>query len=269
MEAEEKVKEKIGFGWPDQRNLMIIALAVSMITAVATELPPIIKAVGLILAIAWGADVVRTITHDGIGTGVPSIGMLALGMGMVGAFAGMSMSGFFATGVGSYVGVLIGVALVAIGGLIYGLVAVKIIKMEIPVMVRGMIELTTAGALVVINASSMLAGTWHMDAVLGSVVASGWIAVIFILSAMGMLHPYNACLGPDERRGRTLTLSVEIGAILCMLLGINLVFADPVDGSLLILVSLIIWIASYISFVKACMREAYETVGTGLIKTLG
>jgi tetrahydromethanopterin S-methyltransferase subunit C len=269
METEEKSKKKIELGWPGQRNLMIIALVVSVITAVATELPPMIKAVGLILAIAWGADVVRTITHYGLGTGVPSIGMLALGMGIVGAFAGMSMSGFFETGIGSYAGVLIGVALVAIGGFIYGWVTVKIIKMEIPVLMRGLAELCTVGALVVINASSILAGTWHIDAVLGSVVASGWIAIIFILSAMGMLHPYNACLGSEERRGRTLTLSVEIGAMLCIILGINMVFADPLDGSLLILVSLIIWIASYVSFVKACMKEAYETVGTGLIKTLG
>jgi len=85
---------------------------------------------------------------------------------------------------------------------------------------------------------------------------------------MGMLHPYNACLGPDEKRNRTLVLSIELGSLLSLLLGVGLIFNDLIDGAILIAVSGIIWAISYIVFVKLSMKQAYEVVGTGLIKTL-
>lgn len=262
--SEDVESKKID--WFGQRNLMIITIVLSTIIAIFTSLPAVVKAIGLILAILCGADAVRTIAHYGLGTGVPSIGMLALGMGITAAFAGMAAPFLFEEG--AYLGVIISIVLAAIGGCIYGLVAVKVLKMKIPVMVSGMIQLTIAGTLSIILASSVLAGTWHLDAVLNSVVNTGWIGVIFIMAAMGMLHPYNACLGPDEKRNRTLVLSIELGSLLSLLLGVGLIFNDLIDGAILIAVSGIIWAISYIVFVKLSMKQAYEVVGTGLIKTL-
>ena len=47
-------------------------------------------ALGAICASVWGADVVRRVASYGLGTGVPSIGMLALGMGIIATLFGLS-----------------------------------------------------------------------------------------------------------------------------------------------------------------------------------
>jgi len=90
---------------------------------------------------------------------------------------------------------------------------------------------------------------------------------------MAMLHPYNACLGPDERRPRTLLVSVEISGLLSVILGIALVVLGSPwgigDGISLIIFGALVWLVFYRRFMQLCMREAYATVGTGLIKTLG
>ena len=49
-------------------------------------------AVGAILATVWGAEAVRKICKYGIGTGVPSIGMLAFGMGLLCTLLGLKVS---------------------------------------------------------------------------------------------------------------------------------------------------------------------------------
>ena len=48
-------------------------------------------ALGAICATIWGADAVRRVASYGLGTGVPSIGLLALGMGIVAALFGLSV----------------------------------------------------------------------------------------------------------------------------------------------------------------------------------
>src|SRR5665809_20410 len=47
--------------------------------------------IGAIFAAVWGADAVRRVCSYGLGTGVPSIGMLALGMGIVAAMFGLAL----------------------------------------------------------------------------------------------------------------------------------------------------------------------------------
>ncbi len=50
--------------------------------------------IGAICAAIWGADAVRRVASYGLGTGVPSIGLLALGMGVVAALFGLSIGGY-------------------------------------------------------------------------------------------------------------------------------------------------------------------------------
>src|SRR5512143_2161566 len=52
-----------------------------------------IGGLGAICAAIWGADAVRRVASYGLGTGVPSIGLLALGMGIVAALFGLSIGG--------------------------------------------------------------------------------------------------------------------------------------------------------------------------------
>jgi len=283
VEEEEKKPEK---GWPPtETKLGIIAAILGIIMTILPFLPACIKAIGLTFVLVWGADAVRKTSRYGLGTGVPSIGVLAVGYGVIGAIAGMGIAnvgGDFTLGGIEVlnVGVLGGIAIAALIGYISGIFSnsEKFISMKIPGLERGMTELGIAGTLAFLLESSMVAGTLKLDAVLEDVFLSGVIAFMFIMSAMGMFHPFNACLGPDEDRGRTLLLSFEISGLICIILGIvsvalgaewlgsqSLGLANAVG---LILYGIVVWVVFYAKFVRRSFEASYEVVGTGLIKTV-
>ena len=287
VEEEEKKPEK---GWPPtETKLGIIAAVLGIIMTILPFLPACVKAIGLSFVLVWGADAVRKTSRYGLGTGVPSIGVLAVGYGVIGAIAGMGIAnvgGDFTAKIGGVdvevlnVGVLVGVAIAALIGGISGIFSnsEKFISMKIPGLERGMTELGVAGTLAFLLESSMVAGTLKLDAVLEDVFLSGVIAFMFIMSAIGMFHPFNACLGPDEDRGRTLLLSFEISGLICIILGIvsvalgakwlgsqSLGLANAVG---LILYGIVVWVVFYAKFVRRSFEASYEVVGTGLIKTV-
>ena len=282
-EEEEKKPEK---GWPPtETKLGIIAAVLGIIMTILPFLPACIKAIGLTFVLVWGADSVRKTSRYGLGTGVPSIGVLAVGYGVIGAIAGMGIAnvgGDFTLGGVEVlnVGVLGGVLIAALIGYISGIFSnsEKFISMKIPGLERGMTELGVAGTLAFLLESSMVAGTLKLDAVLKDVFLSGVIAFMFILSALAMFHPFNACLGPDEDRGRTLLVSFEISGLICIILGIvsvalgakwlglqSLGLANAVG---LILYGIVVWVVFYAKFVRRSFEASYEVVGTGLIKTV-
>ena len=283
--AEEEEK-KPGKGWPPtETKLGIIAAVLGIIMTILPFLPACIKAIGLTFVLVWGADAVRKTSRYGLGTGVPSIGVLAVGYGVIGAIAGMGIAnvgGDFTIGGIEVlnVGVLGGVLIAALIGYISGIFSnsEKFISMKIPGLERGMTELGVAGTLAFLLESSMVAGTLKLDAVLEDVFFSGAIAFMFILSPLAMFHPFNACLGPDEDRGRTLLVSFEISGLICIILGIvsialgaewlgsqSLGLANAVG---LILYGIVVWAVFYAKFVRRAFEGAYEVVGTGLIKTV-
>jgi len=276
---EEEVKAKPAEGFvfpPDETRLGIISAIIAVVILIIPGLPAVIKAVGVIFALLWGADSVRKTSKYGLGTGVPSIGVLAMGYGIVGALLGIAFVKFAEPILGTFSSVcaLGGVLLMGVVGLISGVLSnsEKVIGMKIPRLERGMTELGLAGSVAMLLQLSIVAGSLNFDVVVDKAINNGLIALMFVLSMMAMFHPYNACLGPDERRPRTLMVSVEITGLLCIILGIALV-ANPTSLGLLDSISLIIfgalvWIVFYAKFVRATMREAYSTVGTGLIKTI-
>lgn len=271
VEEEEK-PEGEGFTFPpDVTWLGIISAVIAVVIVIFPGLPAIIKAVGVIFALLWGADSVRKTSKYGLGTGVPSIGVLAMGYGIVGALVGIA----FVSKIGYAVGALAGVLIMGVVGLISGVLSnsEKIIGMKIPGLERGMMELGMAGTLAMLLQFSIVAGSLNFDVVVDKAISNGLIAVMFVLSMMAMFHPYNACLGPDERRSRTLMVSVEISGLLCAILGIALAATSTspwgvADGVLLLIFGVLVWGYFFVKFVKIAMREAYSTVGTGLIKTI-
>jgi len=275
--AKPKEEFKLSFDYFNESRLGIFALIIGALIAIFPGLPAFIEGIGMIIVFAWGADSVRKTARYGLGTGVPSIGVLAVGFGIVGgitgiAVASMSFGTLVVGGVEIAFGVLAGVALLALLGFVSGNLANgdKFIDMKIPGLERGMTELGIAGTLAVLIETSILAGTYHITKVLPNVVNNGLIAAIFILSAFGMLQPYNTCLGADERRGRTLLMSIEIGGIASIILGIAATLTlSAVEGVPLIVLGAVVWVVYYRAYMKACMEEAYATPGTGLIKTLG
>ena len=275
--VEEEKAEGFTFP-PDVTQLGIISAIIAIVIVIIPGLPAVVKAVGVIFALLWGTDSVRKTSKYGLGTGVPSIGVLAMGYGILGALVGIAFAGILNVSI-VQPGVLIGVIAMAIVGFISGVLSnnEKIIGMKIPGLERGMMELGIAGTLAMLLQFSIVAGSLNFDLVIEKAVSNGLIAVMFVLSMMAMFHPYNACLGPDERRPRTLMVSIEISGLLCIILGIFVAatagstwgVAGLVDGISLLIFGLIVWIVFFVKFVKTAMREAHSTVGTGLIKTIG
>jgi tetrahydromethanopterin S-methyltransferase subunit C len=283
-EEEKKPKEefKLSFDYFNETRLGILALvigAIIAVLAVSPAVPAIVKGIGAMFVILWGADSVRKTARYGLGTGVPSIGVLAVGFGLVGTTTGMAIGSVLYDKIGApgALGVLVGVALMAVVGYVSGVLAnsTKFIGMKIPGLERGMMELAIAGTLAITLECSIVAGTWRLEAIMSpingyNVPPAAFIAVMFIVTGFGMLQPYNTCLGADERRGRTLLMSIEIGGINCIILGVvALMSLGAVQAVPLIVLGAIVWVVFYRAYVKACLAESYGAVGTGLIKTLG
>ncbi len=219
--------------------------------------------IGAIFATKMGANAVRSVCSYGIGTGVPSIGMLALGMGIISAMFGLAFG--WMVGV-PFIGPIVGLALALAIGFIVGTLANKIIKLNIPVMERCLTEIAGAGVLVLTGLSVMVAGSMDFAVITRDVVSTGYIAPIFILGALGILHPFNASLGPDETQDRTLVHSYSCGAIAMLIAGICSIAINPIAGVISAIVGLAIWYVTFMGFVKLAKRDAGAGwVGTGLL----
>lgn len=216
-------------------------------------------ALGAICALVWGADAVRRVCSYGLGTGVPSIGMISLGMGVIAAIFGLS--------VGGIAGPIISFIAAVIIGAVIGVLANKVLNMGIPIMVQSMVEIAGAGTLAIIGLSTAAAGTFMFADVLQYVVAPGYIAVIFIIGALGILHPFNANLGPDEKQDRTLSVGFEKGAIAMMIAGIISSTVSGTAATVTIMIGAAIWYISFSKYFGFVKRDAHKVVGTGLLPT--
>jgi tetrahydromethanopterin S-methyltransferase subunit C len=215
-------------------------------------------AIGAICAAIWGADAVRRVASYGLGTGVPSIGLLALGMGVVAALFGLS--------VGGIAGPIVAFIVACIIGAVIGLLANRVIGMAIPVMEQTMTEIAGAGTLMIIGLSVAMAGSFEFMPVVENVVTTGFMAVIYIAGGMAMLHPFNANLGPDESQDRTLVCALEKGAIAMVIAGIASAMGVGLGPALVTtILGIIIWYFGFTKYYELIKRDAYQVVGTGLL----
>jgi tetrahydromethanopterin S-methyltransferase subunit C len=219
----------------------------------------VLGALGAVCASVWGADVVRRVASYGLGTGVPSIGMLALGMGIIAVLFGLSL------GLGAAGPLVAFIVSCAIGAII-GIISVKVVGMTIPIMVRATTEIAGAGALLILGLSIVIAGSLDYAVVVKEVITTGFVMMIYIAGGMAMLHPHNSNLGPDETQDRLLALSAEKAGIAVVLAG----FAS-VKGmgtvAITILVGLAIWYIFFNRYYGFVKRDAYKVVETGLLPT--
>ncbi|MCD4840502.1 MAG: tetrahydromethanopterin S-methyltransferase subunit C [Methanosarcinales archaeon] len=234
-----------------------------------TTIFSVMGAIGSIFAVVWGADAVRRVCSYGLGTGVPSIGMVALGMGVVAAIFGLILPETGILPIPAILGPVISFIVAALIGLVIGSMSNKILKMNIPIMEKSMIEIAGAGCLVMMGLSASIAGSFAFnDAILPGVVSTGYIAIVFIGGAMTILHPFNANLGPDESQYRTLYVAVEKAALTMVIAGFaSLTVIDTVSAAVTMLVGLLIFLVYFNKFMKSVHREAYKVVGTGLLPT--
>ena len=223
---------------------------------------PLFGALGAVCAIIWGADAIRRVASYGLGTGVPSIGYMSLSVGVISALAGISLASVVLKQ--PIIGPIAGLIIAVIIGAIIAIVATKIVGMKIPIMLQCTIEIAGAAMLSILGFSVAIAGSYDMTAIFNNVVATGFIAVLFIMCTMAIQHPFNACLGPNEDQLRTLKCAASTAFLAMTISGLLAITAGGFGWLIVLLVGLIGWVISFRAFVLASTNDAASTKWAGL-----
>jgi tetrahydromethanopterin S-methyltransferase subunit C len=162
-------------------------------------------------------------------------------------------------------GPIVALVTASVIGLIIGWFAQNVIKMKIPVMIRCMTEIAAAGSIIIIGFSAAAAGSFEFGNLIKLVFDNGFILVVFWVGAMAMLHPFNACLGPDEKQKRLLYLAGSTGSITMAVTGIAGIMTLGNAGIFTLLVGVVLWLIFYKKFWDEVYKDAAAVVGTGLI----
>jgi tetrahydromethanopterin S-methyltransferase subunit C len=83
------------------------------------------------------------------------------------------------------------------------------------------------------------------------------IAVAFLLGAIAIQHPFNACLGPGWKQDRMLMLTAECG-FLSMIVAAVMSYAlvDYVSATISLIVALVGWVYTYKEYIVLSRRDA-------------
>ncbi|NLA99543.1 MAG: tetrahydromethanopterin S-methyltransferase subunit C [Methanomicrobiales archaeon] len=266
------VKIEVGAGGIPHNQILIYGLVGSVILIYLTYLNTYMQApyfaffggLAAVVALIWGTDTIKHLCSYGLGTGVPSAGMIALGSGVIAALFGAT-TGIFAP--------IVTVIIAAIIGAVAGLMANAVVRMDIPVMVVSLIELAIVGAITVLGLAAMACGTFEFlgmitgqISILGftitsyetSLIGGSIIAVIFMLGAIAIQHSFNACLGPGEQQDRTLMLAAECGFLSMIVVAImSFAFIDRYAAIITLVISIIGWLYTYAKYIELSKRDAY------------
>ena len=107
----------------------------------------------VIAALIWGSNTIKVLCSYGIGTGVPSAGMIAFGSGVI-AMLLATKFGIAAP--------IVALVLAAVIGLILGYLANDVLNMKIPVMIQSLTELAVVGALTLMGFAVLITGQLHV-----------------------------------------------------------------------------------------------------------
>lgn len=243
--------------------LVGIYLAAILNSVLGTDIFSILAAAGAVAAAVMGANAVRRVCGYGIGTGVPSIGMLALGMGIVGASFGLSTAEQLGV---SMAGVIIALIYAMVFGYIVGAIANKVMGFNIPIMEEGLTDLSGAGAMAIIGWSYAISGSLAYADMVAKVFNTGYLAIVFICGGLAILHPFNANLGPDEKQDRTLVNGLMVGSLAVVAVGLcSLATLSTIAAFITIVVGVAAWYYFYVWYYRLVKRDAAAVVGTGLL----
>ena len=256
----------------DPKKLRIYGLAGSVIgiylayflnVATGTNVFSFVGALAAIFAVVLGANSVRRVCAYGIGTGVPSIGMLSLGMGVVAALFGLNIAEQLGVGI---LGVIIALVYSLIFGYVVGLIANRVMGFNIPIMEEGLTDLSGAGTMAIIGWCVAVSGSLSYSDMVRDVFNTGYLAIIFICGGLAILHPFNANLGPDEKQDRTLINGIMVSGVAMVATGICALYTLGMAAGLLqIVVGFAIWYYFYVWYFRLVKRDAAAVVGTGLL----
>jgi tetrahydromethanopterin S-methyltransferase subunit C len=223
-----------------------------------------------VAALIWGSHTIKVLCSYGIGTGVPSAGMIAFGSGIIAML--------LATKFNIYAPI-VAVILGAVLGLILGYVANAILNMKIPAMVQALTEMAVVGALTLMGLAVLITGSFTFAGLTtGSVkimglisvpsyqvsfIGGGLTAVAFLLGAIAIQHPFNATLGPGWKQDRMLMLTAECG-FLSMIAAAVMSFAmvDAMAALISLIIALIGWGYTYKQYIMLSKRDAASWLDT-------
>lgn len=228
-----------------------------------TQLFSFFGGLAVVAAMVWGSHTIKVLCSYGIGTGVPSAGMIAFGSGVI-AMLLATKFGMLAP--------VVALVLAAVIGLILGYIANDILNMKIPAMVQALTEMAVVGALSLMGFASMITGGFTFEglttgsvSVMGMVlptyqqsfIGGGLIAAAFLLGAIAIQHPFNATLGPGWKQDRMLMLAAECG-FLSMIVAAVMSFALIAAGPALIslAVAIVGWAYTYQKYMELSKRDA-------------
>ena len=220
-----------------------------------------------VAALVWGSNTIKHLCSYGIGTGVPSAGMIAFGSGVI-AMLLATKFGIAAP--------IVAVVLAAVIGVIIGYASNNIINMRIPVMIQSLTELAIVGALTMMGYAAMMTGSFTLQslstgsiAFLGlsipsyqiSFLGGGLVAAAFMLGAIAIQHPFNACLGPGWTQDRMLMLAAECGFLSMIVAAVMSMPLIPMSAALLsLVVALAGWFYTYTKYIELSRRDAFDWV---------
>ncbi|BBL67558.1 tetrahydromethanopterin S-methyltransferase subunit MtrC [Methanoculleus chikugoensis] len=266
------VKIEVGAGGIPHNQILIYGLVGSLVliyltylnTYFQTEYFAFFGGLAAVAALIWGTDTIKHLCSYGLGTGVPSAGMIALGSGVIAALFGAT-TGPFAP--------IVTIIIAAIIGAVAGIMANHVVRMDIPVMIVSLIELAIVGAMTVLGLAAMACGTFEfLGMITGTVSFLGFtvqtyefsliggsiIAVIFMLGAIAIQHSFNACLGPGEKQDRTLMLAAECGFLSMIPVAIiSFAFIGMYAALVALVISIVGWLYTYGKYIELSKRDAY------------
>jgi tetrahydromethanopterin S-methyltransferase subunit C len=90
-----------------------------------------------------------------------------------------------------------------------------------------------------------------------SLIGGSIITVTFILGAIAIQHPFNACLGPSWKQDRMLWLAAECGFLSMISLAvISVAFISTLGVVLSLIVSAVGWFYTYYVYFMLSRRDA-------------
>ena len=265
------VKVEVIEGGMPHTNIMIGGLVASVIciyltylnVLTGTQLFAFFGGLGAIAAIIWGSHTIKHLCSYGIGTGVPSAGMMAFGSGIIAML--------FATKYG-VAAPIVAIILAAVIGAILGYTANNILSMRIPVMIQSLVEMAVIGALTLMGFAAMMTGSFELASmttgtvtILGLVLPSyqasllggALLATVFMLGGIAIQHPFNACLGPNWTQDRMLMLAAECGFLSMIPAAVMSMALVSMPAALIsLVVALVGWYYTYANYIVLSKRDA-------------
>jgi tetrahydromethanopterin S-methyltransferase subunit C len=228
-----------------------------------TEMFAFFGGLAMVIALIWGSHTIKVLCSYGIGTGVPSAGMIAFGSGVI-AMLLATKFGMAAP--------IVATVLAAVIGFVLGYVSNNILNMKIPAMVQALTEMAVVGALSLMGFAALITGgftfaglTTGEVSMLGltmsdtgnSFIGGALIAVAFLLGAIAIQHPFNATLGPGWKQDRMLMLTAECG-FLSMIAAAFMSFAlISMEAAIIsLIVAIIGWAYTYNQYICLSKRDA-------------